>query len=564
MSRSVRRALVGAALSALLPLALASAHAELDSASPGPDEVVAGSPTQLVARFTQDIAADRTSIEVRDADGLTVARGGKDPDRARVQRVELPPLEPGTYEVRWVTFSTEDDELARGRYRFTVTEAPATPAPTLAPTEPCPSPVASPAPIGSAVPVGSASPIASPAASAIPSASPGLALASPDASPALDPTPAPIATPDPCATPAPTTSPAASPIVPAASSSPEVEPRAMSRSLAAATLGAAAVALLPMPVAAHGLSGRYDAPLPLAVYLAGAAVAVGLSFLFAFLSQGRWQPRPVERTRRVPTVVVLGLKALGLLAWGWIVAQVIVGGSSSAEVGSLFTWVYGWVGLAIVCAVLGPVWSWVDPFTSLHDAGAWIVRRLGLRAPSHATLPAGIAAWPAVALFAFIVWLELAYLRADMGLVVVGYTLLTLAGMAVFGRDAWREHVEVFSVWFGLLGRLALYVPAGTPGSPLVRRQHFPDGLLGRPWDASLVALVAVSVGAILYDGLSQTEPFFDLFGLPAIAGSTALLLGFLAIVAALALWLVRGASGRRRSGPASCRSRSDTSSPTT
>ena len=69
MSRSLRSAILGAALLMLLPLAIASAHAELDSASPGPDEVVAGAPTRLVARFTQDLSADRTSIEVRDAAG---------------------------------------------------------------------------------------------------------------------------------------------------------------------------------------------------------------------------------------------------------------------------------------------------------------------------------------------------------------------------------------------------------------------------------------------------------------------------------------------------------------
>src|SRR5688572_20520881 len=152
MSRSLRSAVLGAALLTLLPLAIASAHAELDTASPGPDEAVAGAPTRLVARFTQDLFADRTSIEVRDAAGQTIARGGKDPDRARVQRVDLPPLEPGTYEVRWVTFSTEDDELARGRYRFTVTEAPATTVPSVPPTAPCPSlaiAAVSPAPVPS-------------------------------------------------------------------------------------------------------------------------------------------------------------------------------------------------------------------------------------------------------------------------------------------------------------------------------------------------------------------------------------------------------------------------------
>jgi hypothetical protein len=314
----------------------------------------------------------------------------------------------------------------------------------------------------------------------------------------------------------------------------------MRRTLSAGFVAVATATLAPVPVVAHGLSGVYDAPLPLVVYLAGAAVAVGLSFVFAFLSSGTWRPRPLERTRAVPRFLVVALKAIGLVAWAWVIAQLIVGGSSSAEVGSLFTWVYGWVGLAILCAVVGPIWSWLDPFTTLHEVGARVGSRLGLPGRRHVAYPAGGATWPAVGLFVFFVWLELAYVRANMGLVVLGYTIVTLGGMTVYGRDVWRRHGEVFSVWFGLLGRLALYVPVGPTGSRTVRRQHFPDGLLGHEWDRSLVTLVAVSVAAILYDGLSQTQPFYELFGLPGIAGSTVLLLGFLAIVAALALWLTR------------------------
>ena len=195
--------------------------------------------------------------------------------------------------------------------------------------------------------------------------------------------------------------------------------------------------------------------------------------------------------------------------------------------------------------------------------GSSVDRGSSGRAP--ATYPTAAAAWPAVGFFVFFVWLELAYLRADMGLVVLGYTILTLAGMAVFGRDTWRDHVEVFSVWFGLLGRLAALRPAGPLGSPLVRRQHFPDGLLGqavgprpswRSWRSPL--------RAILYDGLSQTELFYDLFGLPGI--------GALHGPPAAGSWRSsprsrcgsHAASGRPRSAPASCRSRSATSSPTT
>ena len=112
--------------------------------------------------------------------------------------------------------------------------------------------------------------------------------------------------------------------------------------------------------------------------------------------------------------------------------------------------------------------------------------------------------------------------------------------MALFGKDGWRAQGEVFSVWFGLLNRLARYAAAGPASSGWVRRQHFPDGLLGRPWDASLVTLAAIATGAILYDGLSQTELYFDLFGLPDLATSTLVLAGFLRSSSALALLVAR------------------------
>jgi hypothetical protein len=94
----------------------------------------------------------------------------------------------------------------------------------------------------------------------------------------------------------------------------------------------------------------------------------------------------------------------------------------------------------------------------------------------------------------------------------------------------------VFSVWFGLLNRLARYARSGPPGSIQVRRQRFLDGLLAARWDASLVTMVAIATGAILYDGLSQTQLSFDLFSIPNLSTSTVLLAGFLAIIVGLTL----------------------------
>lgn len=124
---------LGAALLLSPPVVLG--HAELDTASPGPGDEVVGSPAEIVATFTQDLDMSRTTMEVRDADGTTVAEDPERGDGRRELRLALPDLAPGEYEVRWTAFSAEDSELERGRYTFTVLPAPSpSPGPTAAPT----------------------------------------------------------------------------------------------------------------------------------------------------------------------------------------------------------------------------------------------------------------------------------------------------------------------------------------------------------------------------------------------------------------------------------------------
>ncbi len=114
---------------------VALGHAELDTATPGPGDEVVGSPAEIVATFTQDLDMSRTTMEVRDASGATVAEDPVLGDGPRELRLALPALAPGDYEVRWTSFSAEDSELERGRYTFTVLPASSpTPAPTVAAT----------------------------------------------------------------------------------------------------------------------------------------------------------------------------------------------------------------------------------------------------------------------------------------------------------------------------------------------------------------------------------------------------------------------------------------------
>ena len=318
----------------------------------------------------------------------------------------------------------------------------------------------------------------------------------------------------------------------------------ISRRLGAfAGVGAATLLALAAPavVAAHTLNPTYTSRLPLAVYLAGAATTVALSFIFVLVRDVRAErPKVTDDGRLPPAPLRILLRAIGLIGWVWIIGQGIAGGSSNAEVTTLFLWVYGWVGVAMLCALVGPVWHFLDPFSTLFDLGAWIVRRAGISPWDVADYPAGIGRWPAIVGFAFVIWVELVLAPepAVVFVILVGYTALTLAMMAQFGRDTWRANAEIFTVWFRLLGRLAPFALVDETGR--VRRRPFASGLLEPGWRMSDVVMIALGVGSILFDGLSQTQFWFDLFGFPQLASETLLLVGFLGILVAAAIGVTR------------------------
>jgi hypothetical protein len=289
------------------------------------------------------------------------------------------------------------------------------------------------------------------------------------------------------------------------------------RALTAGPVAAVAALLAPSVTQAHTLTERYAAPLPLAAYVLGAAFAVAMSFVFVMLRNAQPTSEVVERPAQIVPDWLRGLLAVvGLIAWIWIVAQTLFGGAGTGDVVSLFSWVYGWVGLALVSALVGPVWEWISPFNTLHRMLGWIGERLGQNGAEPAKYPARLGRWPAVAGFLVVVWLELVA-RIDggrtLGALIIAYTFITVAGMSYFGREQWRSKAEIFTVWFRILGRLAPYELVGDPEDGRVRRRGFASGLASAEWRTDELVMVAIGTGAIILDGLSQTQIYFDLFG---------------------------------------------------
>jgi methionine-rich copper-binding protein CopC len=161
----LRRLPVALVLFAVLAATPASAlgHAELDTVTPADKATVQGSPAEIVLTFTQNLDSEKSSIRVVNPAGTVVVQGGTVPSGSpREMHLAVPTaLAVGTYTIRWTSFSSEDQEQARGTTTFTVGAA-ATPSPTAVPSVPGPSPSTVPS---AAPPASSPSPPTTPAAS---------------------------------------------------------------------------------------------------------------------------------------------------------------------------------------------------------------------------------------------------------------------------------------------------------------------------------------------------------------------------------------------------------------
>ncbi len=376
------------------------------------------------------------------------------------------------------------------------------------------------------------------------------------------------------------------------------------RRLAAIACAVGALLLAPSPSAAHAVDVAFQLPVPLWLYLLGAAVAVGASFVVT-VATARRATSPEDRSRPVPdalaTVTRTVLRAVGLLWWyGAIAVGFLVGGISPLP--ALLLWVGIWVGLPIIAAVLGNPWPSLSPFRTTHAALEWLARRLGgSRLDLGLAYPSWLARWPAVGLLAAGIWAELilpgSAVPETVAALMTGYTLLTLAGMMAFGPIAWLRNAELFEIllaWFGRIGPIGrrsvdteLCDGCGDACDPercvdcmecSVAADDGERRAEWRPWFAGLAgpirggwsdaAFIVLALAGVTFDGLRETAfggtlldlvltPLLDAMGPTAAAFLLSETLAFALLVAAFVgafaviLALTGSLAARERVSPA-------------
>jgi hypothetical protein len=288
--------------------------------------------------------------------------------------------------------------------------------------------------------------------------------------------------------------------------------------------------LAPVAAFAHGFAQRYDLPVPLNLYLAGAAATVALSFLviaFFLRGEGTVASYPVfDLLSILPGKLIanpLFIHILRLASVAFFLLVILAGlfGDENPfkNIAPTAIWVVWWVGFAYISGLLGNLWAVVNPWDSLFD---WVERlwrffskggKFGLGLP----WPSGLGRWPAVVLFTWFVWLELIWPESDapasLAQAALGYSIISWMGMFAFGRRTWLRNGEAFSIVFGFLARFSI-TEAGVSNQDHRTLNLRPPavGLLTKDLiSTSSMVFVLLMLSSVTFDGLLATSVWAEL-----------------------------------------------------
>lgn len=305
----------------------------------------------------------------------------------------------------------------------------------------------------------------------------------------------------------------------------------------AALITLASSALFAVSAPAHTGSlrlGQEPPPVPTWLVVMTGGGGIGMSFLFASLVTDHDLIEEIN-ARRLGVGTSDRLERVVVWAAGWasvllLVATVGVGlfGPEDPRTNAavVFVWAGWWAGYTATVYVIGNSWPALNPWRTIADA---------IPVEASRSLPAQLGPWPAVVGLLGLIWLEVvAPVGSDpqlLAIVVVGYTLLTVAGAVTVGSDEWFDRVDPIARVFRCYGRIAPVQRAWSglelrlPGAAATDRSD----------DADVEPVFVIAVlWATTFDGLvstpawrGATEPIVGLGVPPRLVYLLAIAIGF-------------------------------------
>ncbi len=314
---------------------------------------------------------------------------------------------------------------------------------------------------------------------------------------------------------------------------------------------------VPSAAQGHGFGQRFDLPIPVELYMTGAACVVALSFVvMALFFRVRPAPSSYPRVNLLRwrfgrwlahPAVLSALRLVSVSLFALVLAAGLFGNQVDPVQNIIHTavWIIWWVGLGYFSALLGDIFALINPWKIIFSWAESVYRwaRPDARFGLGLSYPRRLQAWPAVILFLAFSWVELVWgnsggsVPANLALAILIYSFLTWAGMFAFGKEIWLRNGEAFSVVFGLLARFAPteirvtdpQVCEGCPSADLLREdggcincyagferadmahrewnlRPYAVGLLTKnPPSLSMVAFTLLVLAMVTFDGFLET-----------------------------------------------------------
>jgi hypothetical protein len=272
---------------------------------------------------------------------------------------------------------------------------------------------------------------------------------------------------------------------------------------------------------AHGIGGVRDLPVPESFFFTAAAIVLVVSFALLGLLWKRPLLEAHADGRALPaglsTILLSGplrvlLQVVSVALYVLTLATALFGTAVELlNFAPTFVYVIFWLGIPLLSILLGNVWRVLSPWRALADWTVWLLERSGREARPVLESSERLGRYPAAAALLAFVALELANPRPayprTLAIASALYSYWALAGMAVYGREAWTRCGEGFAVAFELLSRIAAFAVRG--GRVVVRWPC--TGLGGAEHGRGTLVFVAVMLGSTSFDGFERTSRWQNL-----------------------------------------------------
>ena len=256
------------------------------------------------------------------------------------------------------------------------------------------------------------------------------------------------------------------------------------------------------------------------LYLATGGMAIGASALLAsFVTDRDFITYIHSRSITTSTTKRAGLRyvkwGLRTAAFGAVILAIYIGYTGpvlpTASFTILLTFVGARAGLPIIAYLVGNVWPALNPWRTLEALPNGFL-----------AYPESLGRWPGVAGLLILVWVELIFpvstVPSVLASAILGYTLITGAGVILFGADSWFHNVDPLSIIFRMLGAVApLQWQDGTlslqlPGSELAETDVFTDlsdigFVTALIWELTYSGFVSTTAGAATVEAIVGVLP---------------------------------------------------------